>query len=85
MKPAPPFDCDVCGLRLDPAAMLGGFTCHPSCGPNPQPPDDGVFDAALRLLTNIGAIEIPPDYCRKCGRDYQPDGSCRHCDRATAP
>jgi cytidine deaminase len=38
--------------------------------------------AAIALLKDkLGATEIPPDYCRKCGRDYQPCGICRHCDR----
>ena len=36
----------------------------------------------LQLLKDtLGATEVPPDYCRKCGRDYQPDGTCRRCDR----
>ena len=41
-----------------------------------------IEHTALRLHTeHLGATEIPPDYCRRCGRDYQPDGTCRHCDR----
>jgi uncharacterized OB-fold protein len=45
--------------------------------------DSAAFDAALRLLTSIGAIELPPDYCRKCGREHQPGCTCPHCDTAT--
>jgi hypothetical protein len=40
--------------------------------------------AAIALLKDkLGATEIPPDYCRKCGRDRQPDGTCRHCTADT--
>jgi hypothetical protein len=42
--------------------------------------------AAVALLEDkLGATEIPPDCCRRCGRDYLPDGTCRHCtEKATA-
>jgi uncharacterized OB-fold protein len=40
---------------------------------------------ALRLLTEqLGATVLDGGYCPKCGREYQPDSTCRHCDRATA-
>ena len=40
--------------------------------------------AAVALLEDkLGATEIPPDYCRKCGRDYQPDGTCPKCASQT--
>jgi hypothetical protein len=32
------------------------------------------FAAAVRVLADRLGAE--PDYCRKCGRDYQPDGTC---------
>jgi hypothetical protein len=41
--------------------------------------------AAIAMLKDkLGATEIPPDYCRKCGRDYRPDGTCRRCDQAAS-
>jgi hypothetical protein len=46
---------------------------------------DATEAAAVALLTDeLGATEVPPDYCRTCGRDYQPGGICRHCDRAAS-
>jgi uncharacterized OB-fold protein len=50
--------------------------------------DNAVSDTehtALRLLTEqLGATVLDGGYCPKCGREYQPDSTCSHCDRATA-
>ena len=42
-----------------------------------------VTVAVALLKDMLGATEIPPDYCRKCGRDYQPDGTCPKCASQT--
>jgi hypothetical protein len=67
-----------------PSVLLVGVPV-PSLARTSRPVNAVETTAAALLKDMLGAIEIPPDYCTRCGLDYLPDGTCRRCDRDATP